>query len=145
MNRRTEGQMERRTDEGHFYDPPSASRRGINKPKNDIFLYRHFKRTEHSLNDITIQSVEKNNYDINCTSRFKIMKRHETELKRRNPLKTPFPLGFNHNIYHEGNIYKMPDFDILECRKRKTGPQGVWKKTVTINVTYAQLKEIILR
>ena len=26
-------------------------------------------------------------------------------------LQTPFPLGFNDNIYHEGNISKMPDFD----------------------------------
>ena len=24
-----------------------------------------------------------------------------------------FPLGFNNNIYHEGNIYKMPDFNVF--------------------------------
>ena len=24
-----------------------------------------------------------------------------------------FPLGFNDNIYHEGNISKMPDFDVF--------------------------------
>ena len=27
-------------------------------------------------------------------------------------LQSPFPLGFNDNIYHEGNIFKMPDFDV---------------------------------
>ena len=53
-----------------------------------------------------------------------IIKGHETELKWIQLLQTPFPLGFNDNIYHEGNISKMPDFDVfslLECRKRKTG------------------------
>ena len=29
---RTDGQMDRRTDEGHFYNPPSNSRQGINYP-----------------------------------------------------------------------------------------------------------------
>ena len=33
-DRRTDGQMDRRADEGHFYNPPSASRRGINKQKH---------------------------------------------------------------------------------------------------------------
>ena len=28
-----------------------------------------------------------------------------------NVYKPLFPLGFNDNIYHEGNISKMPDFD----------------------------------
>ena len=28
-------------------------------------------------------------------------------------LQTPFPLGLNDNIYHEGNISKMPNFDVL--------------------------------
>ena len=27
-------------------------------------------------------------------------------------LQTPFPRGFNDNIYHEGNIFKIADFDI---------------------------------
>ena len=38
-----------------------------------------------------------------------------------------FPLGFNDNIYHEGNISKMPDFDVcslLEIRKRKSRSHG---------------------
>ena len=45
-------------------------------------------------------------------------------------LQTPFPLGLNDTIYHEGNISKMPDFDaffLLECRKRKTRALGIRK------------------
>ena len=37
--------------------------------------------------------------------------RHKTELKWIKFLQLPFPLGFNDNIYHEGSISKMPDFD----------------------------------
>ena len=47
----------------------------------------------------------------NSTERFKNILRHELELKWIKRLQTPFPLGFNDNIYHEGNISKMPDFD----------------------------------
>ena len=42
-----------------------------------------------------------------------------------------FPLGFNDNIYHEGNISKMPDFDVFslfEIRKRKYISHGIRKK-----------------
>ena len=28
-------------------------------------------------------------------------------------LQSPFPLGFNDTIYHEGKISKMPDFDVF--------------------------------
>ena len=59
------------------------------------------------------QPVEKLTYDKNSSSRFKIIKRHETELKWIKLLQTPFPLGFNDNIYQEGNISKMPDFDVF--------------------------------
>ena len=55
------------------------------------------------------------------TQRFKIIKMQETELKWIKLLQTP--LGFNDKTHHEGNISKMPDFDVfplLECRKRKT-------------------------
>ena len=38
---------------------------------------------------------------------------HETELKWIKFLQTPFPLGYNDNIYHEGNINKMSDFDVF--------------------------------
>ena len=48
-------------------------------------------------------------YVANSTSRFKIIKRHE----RIKVLQTPYPLGFNDNKYHEGNILKMPDFDVF--------------------------------
>ena len=78
--------------------------RRMKKPKPiDTFLYQHFKRTGHSPNDVLVQPVEKLTYDKNSSSRFKIIKRHETELKWIiKLLQTPFPLGFNDNIYHEG-------------------------------------------
>ena len=98
--------------------------RRIRKPKNnDTFLYQHFKRTGHSPNNVIVQPVEKISYDENSSVRFKSIKRFETELKWIKLLQTPIPLGFNDNIYHEGNISKMPDFDVLtlsESRKRKS-------------------------
>ena len=69
-------------------------------------------------------------YDENSTPRVKIIKRPETELKWIQLLQTPFPLGFNDDIYVEGNISKMPDFDVfslLECRKCKTRSHGIRK------------------
>ena len=39
--------------------------------------------------------------------------RHELELKWIKLLQTPHPLGFNDNIYHEGNISRLPDFDVF--------------------------------
>ena len=46
-------------------------------------------------------------------------------------LQSHFPLGFYDNIYHEGNISKMPDFDgffsVLECKKRKSRSHGKLK------------------
>ena len=75
--------------------------------------------------------MEKLTYDKNSSSRFKIIKRHETELKWIQLLQTPFPLGFNDNIYHESNFSKMPDFDVfslLEIRKRKSRSHGIRKK-----------------
>ena len=42
-----------------------------------------------------------------------------------NFLQSRFPLGFNNNIYHEGNISKMQYFGVfisfLECKKCKVG------------------------
>ena len=70
-------------------------------------------------------------YDANSTSRFTIIKRHETELKWIKLLQTPYPLGFNDHIYHEGNLSKMPDFDVfslLEFRKRTARSHGIKKK-----------------
>ena len=76
-------------------------------------------------------AVEKLTYDKNSSSRFRIIKRHETEIKWIRLLQTPFPLRFNENIYHEGNISKMPDFDmfsLLETRKRKFRSHSIRKK-----------------
>ena len=70
------------------------------------------------------------NTDANSTSRFKIINRHETELKWIKLLQTPYLLGFNDNIYHEGNLSKMPDFDVfslLEFRKRTARSHGIKK------------------
>ena len=42
-------------------------------------------------------------------------------------MQSPFPLGFNDNIYREGNISIMLDFDIfsvLECKNRKNRSHG---------------------
>ena len=104
----------------------------MKKPKPiDTFLYRHFKRTSHSPNNVLVQPVEKITYDKNSSSRFKIIKIHETELKWIKLLQTPFPLGFNDNVYHEGNVSKIPDFDVfslLEIRKRKSRSHGIKKK-----------------
>ena len=106
--------------------------RRIKKPKSiDTFLYQHFKRTGHSPNDVLVQPVEKLTYDKNSSSRFKIIKRHVTELNWIKLLQTPSPLGFNDNIFQEGNISKMPDFDefsLLEIRKRKSRSHRIRKK-----------------
>ena len=92
------------------------------KPKKFYtFLYRHFKNNGHSPSKIVIQPVEKNIHDPNSSTRLKNIKIHETELKWIKFLQSPFPFGFNDNMYHEGNISKMPDFDVfsvLECKKR---------------------------
>ena len=81
--------------------------RRMKKPKRfDNFLYRHYKLTGHSPIKVLVQPVEILTYDENSTPRFKIIKRHETELKWLKLFQTPFPLGLNDNIYmyHEGNI-----------------------------------------
>ena len=39
--------------------------------------------------------------------------RHELELKWIKLLQTPHPLGLNDNIYHEINISRLPDFDVV--------------------------------
>ena len=72
--------------------------------------------------------MEKITYDANSTSRFKIIKRHKTELKWIKRLQTPYPLVFNDNIHHEGNLSKMPDFvvfPLLEFRKCTARSHGV--------------------
>ena len=65
--------------------------RRMKKPKPiDTCLYQHFKLTSHSPNDVLVQPVEKLTYDKNSSSRFKFIKRHETELKWIKLLQTPF-------------------------------------------------------
>ena len=99
--------------------------------KNDTFLYQHFRRAGHSPGDVSIQPVEKIKYDDTSSSRFKITKRHETELKWTKLLQTLFPLGFNENIYQEGYSQKMPDFNVfslLEIPKQKHRSHGLRKK-----------------
>ena len=110
--------------------------------KNDNFLHRHFKRKGHTPANILVQPVEKITYDANSTSRFKIIKRHETELKWIKLLQTPYPLAFNDNIYHEGNLSKMPDFDVfslLEFRKRTARSHGIKKNGNCKRKTRVQL------
>ena len=113
--------------------------RKMKKPKKiDTFLYRHFKCNGHSPSKIVIQPVEKIIYDPNSSTRLKNIKRHETELKWIEFLLSPFPLGFNDNIYHEGNISKVPDFDVfsvLECNKRKGRSQGK-RKMATLSAKF---------
>ena len=63
--------------------------------------------------------------------RFDTIKRFETELKLMKLLQSAYPLGLNDNIYQEGNISKMPDFDVfslLEIRKRKRISHGKRQK-----------------
>ena len=97
----------------------------------DTFLYQHFKRTGHSPDNVLVQPVEKLIYDENSSVRFNTIKRLETELKWIKLLQSASPLGLNDNIYQEGNISKMPDFDVfslLEIRKRKRTSHGKRQK-----------------
>ena len=74
-----------------------------------------------------MQLVEKLSYYKNSSVNFNNIKRFETELKWIKLLQTASPLGLNDNIYHKGNISKMPDFDVfslLEMRKRKSRSHG---------------------
>ena len=107
----------------------------IKTPKKiDTLLYQHFKRTGHSPDNVL---VEKLSYDKNSSVRFNTIKRLETELKSASPL------GFNYNIYHEGNISKMPDFNVfslLEIRKRKPRSHGKNQKGNEKRKIYAAQK-----
>ena len=86
----------------------------MKKPKKfDTFLYRHFKSNGHSPSKIVIQPVEKIIYYPNSSTRLKNIKIHETKLKWIKFFQSPFPLDFNEDIYHDGNISRMPDFDFF--------------------------------
>ena len=74
---------------------------------------------------VLIQSVERIIHKSNSTERLKNILRLEPKWIKR--LQAPFSLGFNDNIYHEGNISKMPDFDVfslLDVKKRKKRSPG---------------------
>ena len=74
-----------------------------------------------------VQPVEKIIHKSNSTERLKNILTHELELKWIKRLQTPFPLGFNDNIYHEVNISIMPDFDafsLLDIKKRNKRSHG---------------------
>ena len=74
---------------------------------------------------------------VNCsTERLKNISRHELELKWIKRLQTPFPLGFNDNIYHEETISKMPDsdaFSLLEIKKNVINDPMVSAKIGILN------------
>ena len=70
-------------------------------------------RTGHSPDNVLVKPVDKLIYDENSSVRFNTVKRLETELKWIKLLQSSSPLGFNDNIYQEGNISKMPDFDVF--------------------------------
>ena len=79
----------------------------MKKPKKfNTFLYRHFKSNGHSPSKIVIQPVEKIIYDPNSSTRLKSIKRHETELNWIKFLQSPFPLGFNDNIFYDVTFLK---------------------------------------
>ena len=112
-----------------------------------------FKNNGHSPSKIVVQPVEKIIYDPNSSTRLKNIKRHETELKWIKFLESPFPLGFNDNIYHEGNISIMSDFDVfsvLECKKRKSRSHGqrkngnIKRKICTEKCLNTSLKDLSL-
>ena len=74
--------------------------RKMKKPKKfDTFLYRNFKSNGHSPSKIVIQPIKKYIYGPNSSTKLEKLKRHETELKRVIFLQSPYPLGFNDNIY----------------------------------------------
>ena len=104
--------------------------RRVKKPKQiDTFLYQHLKLTCHSPNDDLVQPVT-NLWWKYSSSRFRIIKSHQSELKWIKLLYT-FSTGFNDNIHCAGNISKMPDFDVislLEIRKRKSRSHGLRKR-----------------
>ena len=75
--------------------------------------------------------MEKLIYDENSSVRFNTIRSLETELKWIKLLQSASPLGFNGNVYQEGKISKMSDFDVfppLESQKRKRRSHGKRQK-----------------
>ena len=82
--------------------------------------------------------MEKLTYQENFSTRFKIIKRHETELKWIKFLQTRSLLGFNDNIYQEGNISKMANFGISETWLKTKGK----RKKCVVKITNTSLKHL---
>ena len=59
--------------------------------------------------------------------RFNTIKWLESELKWIKLLQSASPLGFNDNIYQEGNISKMPDL-MVKSKKEMTNVKDVLHK-----------------
>ena len=55
--------------------------------------------------------LEKITFDDNSSKRYRNILRHGLELKWIKLLITPLSVSVNDNIYHEGNISRLPDFD----------------------------------
>ena len=69
-----------------------------------------------------VQPVEEMIFDSTSTQRYKNIFRHETELKWIKSFNTPFRLGFNDNIYHEGKIQLIFSLlDVCKPNKRSRG------------------------
>lgn len=55
-------------------------------------------------------------------------------------LQAPYPQGFNDNIYHQGYISKLPDFDVdvlLDIRKRENAHM------INVNMTMLNVKTVL--
>ena len=100
------------------------------------FLYNHFRKTGHSVDNISVQPVEHILYKSDTTSSFKSKARFIAELKWIKLLQTPFPLGLNDNIYQTGNISKDPNIDIFPYLLLERGSLDHMGnvKMVTVNV-----------
>ena len=92
--------------------------------KNDNFLYRYFKRTGHSPNAISIQPVEKINYDINFTSRFKLSNDMKKKVREKS---------------WECHNYKPQPFPDTKRKRKPTKPNKHKSNKRTINTKISSL------
>ena len=91
------------------------------------FIYRHFKLDGHDLTNLEVQIVECLTFDNTISSNFKTKARCTSEFNWIKKLQTPYPLGLNDNILHQGNISNDPSIDIFslfDIRKRKSRSHG---------------------
>ena len=85
-------------------------REHIYKIKNgrriNSFIYRHFKLDGPDLTNLEVQIVT-------VSSNFKTKARCTSEFNWIKQLQTPYPLGLNDNILHQGNISNDPSIGIF--------------------------------